>query len=81
MPRGGGSKGRACVDGALSDLLPGSVVVFPKGALHDIVNTGAVPLRLYTVYAPPNHIAGRIHRTKAEAEADKADKAFGDAVR
>jgi hypothetical protein len=36
-------------------------------------------LRIYTTYAPPNHIDGRIHATKADADADEADEAFGHA--
>jgi mannose-6-phosphate isomerase-like protein (cupin superfamily) len=73
--------GRAVVDGVEVPVAPGSAVVFPPGAHHDLVNTGVVPLRLYTVYSPPNHIAGRVQQTKADAEADRADKAYGDAVR
>jgi mannose-6-phosphate isomerase-like protein (cupin superfamily) len=37
---------------------------------HNIVNTGTVPLKLYTLYAPPNHRAGVIHETRADAEGD-----------
>ena len=43
----------------------------PAGAKHNIINTGTVPLKLYTLYAPPNHRDGVVHATKAEAEADK----------
>ncbi len=37
-------------------------------------------LRIYTIYAPPNHIDGRVHRTKADADADHADEEFGHSV-
>ena len=40
------------------------------GARHNIINTGSEPLKLYTLYAPPNHRDGVIHPTRAEAEAD-----------
>ena len=41
-----------------------------QGANHNIVNTGSAPLKLYTLYAPPNHRDGVVHHTCAEAEAD-----------
>jgi mannose-6-phosphate isomerase-like protein (cupin superfamily) len=72
---------KAILDGAESPLTPGDVVVVTPGTRHDVVNTGSEPLRIYTVYAPPNHIDGRVQATKADAEADKADEAFGQAVR
>jgi len=46
-------------------------VIVPTGARHNIVNTGNVPMRLYTLYSPPNHRHGVVHRTKAEAVADE----------
>jgi len=73
--------GKAILDGAESRLAPGDVVLIPPGSRHDVVNVGSEPLRLYTVYAPPYHIDGRLQQTKADADADKADEAFGDAVR
>lgn len=44
-------------------------VIVPAGARHNVVNTGDEPLRLYTIYGPPEHRDGTIHRTKAEADA------------
>jgi mannose-6-phosphate isomerase-like protein (cupin superfamily) len=38
---------------------------------HNIVNTGSIPLKLSTLYSPPNHRDGVVHHTKAEAEADR----------
>ena len=52
---------------------PNSLVHVPAGVRHNFVNTGSGDLRLYTVYAPPEHAPGTIHRTKAEADADEAD--------
>ena len=43
-------------------------VIVPAGAWHNIVNIGKVPLKIYSVYAPPKHPFGTVHRTKAEAE-------------
>jgi len=45
-------------------------VVVPAGTNHNIINTGSVPLKLYTLYSPPNHRDGVVHRTRADAEAD-----------
>jgi mannose-6-phosphate isomerase-like protein (cupin superfamily) len=44
------------------------LVLVPGGTRHNFVNTGAEPLRLVTVYAPPEHPPGTVHRTKAEAD-------------
>jgi mannose-6-phosphate isomerase-like protein (cupin superfamily) len=45
-------------------------VVVPAGTYHNVINTSRdVQLKLYTVYSPPNHPAGTIHKTKAEAQA------------
>jgi mannose-6-phosphate isomerase-like protein (cupin superfamily) len=74
-------QGRAIVDGAETPLAVGDVVVATPNARHNIVNTGAEPLRIYTVYAPPNHLDGRLHPAKVDAEQDKTDEAFGAAVR
>jgi mannose-6-phosphate isomerase-like protein (cupin superfamily) len=73
--------GRAEINGASRPLAPGDLLVAPKGATHDIVNTGQEPLALYTIYSPPNHLPGRVHQTKADAAKDKDDEAFGKTVR
>jgi mannose-6-phosphate isomerase-like protein (cupin superfamily) len=44
-------------------------IVVPAGTWHNVVNTGDVPLRLYSIYAPAEHPPGTVHRTKADAEA------------
>ena len=66
-------EGRAILEGEQSDVRPGRLVHVPAGMRHNVVNTGGTALRLYTVYAPPQHRPGTIHRTKVEAEADEAD--------
>jgi len=51
----------------------GDAVVVPAGTYHNVINTSkTVPLKLYTIYSPPNHPDGTIHETKAEAEAAEA---------
>ena len=62
--------GEAILDGARTAIRAGFAVVVPAGAKHNIINTGSVPLKLYTIYAPPNHRDGVVHNTRGEAEAD-----------
>ena len=62
--------GEAILDGVHTAIKAGFAVLVPAGAKHNIVNTGSVPLKLYTLYAPPNHQDGVVHRTRAEAERD-----------
>ena len=62
-------EGAAILDGERSRVGPDRLVQVPAGTRHNFVNTGSADLRLYTVYAPPQHAPGTIHRTKAEADA------------
>ena len=66
-------EGVATLDGQESPVGPDRLVHVPAGTRHNFVNSGSGDLRLYTVYAPPQHAPGTIHRTKAEADADEAD--------
>ena len=51
----------------------GDAVVVPAGTHHNVINASkTTPLRLYTIYSPPNHPAGTVHKTKSEAEAAEA---------
>ncbi len=43
-------------------------IFVPAGTWHNLINTGAVPLKLYSIYAPPHHPRGTVHRTKRDAE-------------
>jgi mannose-6-phosphate isomerase-like protein (cupin superfamily) len=63
--------GEAVLDGVRTPMRAGFAVVVPAGANHNIINTGSVPLKLYTLYAPPNHRDGVVHHTRADAESDK----------
>jgi mannose-6-phosphate isomerase-like protein (cupin superfamily) len=48
----------------------GDAVVVPAGTYHNVINASSdEPLKLYTIYSPPNHPEGTVHKTKAEAEA------------
>ena len=62
--------GEAILDGVRTSIQAGFAVVVPAGTNHNIINTGSIPLKLYTLYAPPNHRDGVVHHTRAEAEAD-----------
>jgi mannose-6-phosphate isomerase-like protein (cupin superfamily) len=64
--------GEAILDGESSPVHPNGMAFVPAGTRHNFRNTGSVPLRLYTVYAPPEHSPGTVHQTKAEADAAEA---------
>ena len=49
-------------------VMQGDTIFVPAGTWHNIVNAGRIPLRLTSIYAPPHHPRGTIHRTKEEAE-------------
>ena len=62
--------GEVILNGVHSPIREGFAVLVPAGAKHNIVNTGSVPLKLYTLYAPPNHRDGVVHATRADAQKD-----------
>lgn len=69
-------KGEGMLNGETFPVGTGDVVVVTPGTRHNFKNAGDMPLKIATVYAPPNHIDGRIHKTKADADADVEDEAF-----
>lgn len=64
--------GEAQVAGETRDVKAGDLVVVPAGTEHNFRNTGPLPLVLYTVYGPPDHADGVVHKTKEEADAAEA---------
>ncbi len=60
--------GMSYVDGHEYSIADGDCVIVPAGAMHNIVNTGAQELKLYTIYSIPNHIDAEYFETKAEAQ-------------
>jgi len=62
--------GEVVLDGVTTAISTGFAVLVPAGTKHNIINTGSVPMKLYTLYAPPNHRDGVVHHTRADAEAD-----------
>jgi len=70
--------GKGMLDDKEFPIAAGDAVVVVPGTKHNFWNTGTEDLKIYTVYAPPNHIDGRVHVTKADADADVADEAVGE---
>ncbi len=66
-------EGKFVLSGKEHLVRDGDAVVVPAGTYHNVANTSKTsPLRLYTIYSPPNHPDGTVHRTKTEAEAAEA---------
>jgi mannose-6-phosphate isomerase-like protein (cupin superfamily) len=63
--------GKVILEGVVHELVDGSSVVVPKGVKHNIINTGNEAMKLYTLYMPPHHRDGMVHKTKAEAESNE----------
>ena len=66
-------EGEAVLEGTVSPVRANELVLVPGGTRHNFRNTGARPLRLVTVYAPPEHAPGTVHQTKEEADAAEHD--------
>jgi mannose-6-phosphate isomerase-like protein (cupin superfamily) len=61
-------RGVVRIDGVDNRVEDDFAVIVPAGARHNVINDGDAPLRLYTIYGPPEHKDGIVQRTKAEAE-------------
>jgi len=64
-------KGEVWIDGKTTKIESDMAIIVPAGARHNIRNTGDKPLKLYTLYAPPQHADGTVQATRAEAEASE----------
>lgn len=62
-------KGEVVIDGTRTKIKGDDAIIVPAGARHNVINTGDKPLKLYTLYGPPEHRDGVVHTTKEEAEA------------
>jgi len=62
--------GEVLIDGVRTAIKDDDAIVVPAGARHNVINTGGEPLKLYTVYGPPEHKDKVVHRTKADADRD-----------
>ena len=64
-------EGQAVLDGHGTKVVANHMLIIPKGTKHNIINKGAEPLKLFTVYSPPAEDPGISHKTKEDAEADE----------
>ena len=63
-------KGVVYIDGAANPVEDDFAAIVPAGARHNVVNNGTEPLRLYTLYGPPEHKDKVVHKTREQAERD-----------
>jgi len=67
-------EGKVVMNGLETLFKAGDAIIVPAGTEHNVINTSGVnPIKLYTIYSPPNHPDGKIHITKADAMADETD--------
>ena len=64
--------GQAVLEGQAREVGTNDLIFVHAGVEHNFINTGSRPLKLYTVYAPPEHAEGTRHATKAEADEAEA---------
>ena len=62
-------QGEVSIDGQRTHVESDTAIVIPAGSRHNVINTGRKPLKMYTLYAPPQHADGTVHRTRADAAA------------
>jgi mannose-6-phosphate isomerase-like protein (cupin superfamily) len=64
-----GGTGQIVIDGVAHTVRADDAVIVPQGARHNVICTGSNPLKLYTIYGPPEHKDKTVHRTVADARA------------
>ena len=64
-------RGEVMIDGRMTVIKSDSAILVPAGARHNIRNTGDKPLKLYTLYGPPEHEDGTVHLTRSDAMTSK----------
>ena len=64
-------KGKCIIEGNEYYVEDGDAVIVPAGAKHNVINIGDIPLKMYTIYGPPNHKDKTVSKTKEEAEGKK----------
>ncbi|MDO8505751.1 MAG: cupin domain-containing protein [bacterium] len=69
--------GTAILSDISHDIANSSVIIVPAGTKHNVINTGSEAMKLYTLYMPPHHRDGVIHKTKVDGEADSTDEFDG----
>lgn len=63
-------QGKVVIDGNESAIGPGTGIIVPSGSKHNVINSGAETMQLYTLYSPPHHRDQVVHQTKEQAAAD-----------
>jgi len=63
-------EGAVWIDDVRTPIKDDDAIIVPQGARHNVVNTGSGPLKLYTVYGPPEHRLDVVHHARPDAEAD-----------
>lgn len=66
-------KGKVVIDGQTHAIEDDDAVIVPAGARHNVINSGDQPLRLYTIYGPPEHRDGVVHATKQDEQEEHFD--------
>ena len=67
-------RGKVIIDGTENQIIEGVAIVVPAGSEHNVINASSnSDLKLYTIYSPPQHKDGIIHKTKEDAMADETD--------
>lgn len=66
-------QGEVWIDGVANKVKDDDAIIVPAGAEHNVVNTGSSPLRVYTIYGPPEHKDKTVHKTKADAHEEHWD--------
>lgn len=69
-------EGVVMIDGKKNKIEDDFGVIVPAGAKHNVINTGKTPLKMYTIYGPPEHKDKTVHKTKAIAEQNEEDDEF-----
>ena len=62
-------QGEVWIDGRCTKVQSDDGIIVPQGARHNVICTGDQPLRLYTIYGPPEHVDGTVHKTRADVDA------------
>lgn len=66
-------EGEVVIDGKATPVKDDDAIIVPAGARHNVINKGSAPLRLYTLYGPPEHRDGVVHATKADEQEEHFD--------
>jgi len=65
--------GEVVIDGQRTEIVADDAILVPAGARHNVINTGSEPLKLYTLYGPPEHRDGVVQPTKADEREEHFD--------